>query len=31
MAQAEELRNKLIETAAENEEALMEKFFETGT
>jgi elongation factor G len=31
MDQAEELRNKLIETAAENEEALMEKFFETGT
>ncbi len=31
MGQAEELRNKLIEAAAENEESLMEKFFEAGT
>ncbi len=28
---AEELRNALIEAAAENDEALMEKFFEQGT
>ncbi|NCO54070.1 MAG: elongation factor G [Bacteroidetes bacterium CG02_land_8_20_14_3_00_31_25] len=31
IAQAEELRNKLIEAAAENEESLMEKFFDKGT
>ena len=31
VAQAEDLRNTLIETAAENDESLMEKFFETGT
>jgi elongation factor G len=30
-AQAEELRNSLIESAAENDEALMEKFFDKGT
>ncbi len=29
--QAEELRNVLIEAAAENDESLMEKFFENGT
>ena len=31
MAHAEDLRNALIEKAAENEETLMEKFFESGT
>jgi len=31
MDHAEELRNALIEAAAENEESLMEKFFENGT
>ncbi|MCX7862108.1 MAG: elongation factor G [Bacteroidales bacterium] len=30
-AHAEELRNALIEAAAENDESLMEKFFENGT
>ncbi|MDR2853795.1 MAG: elongation factor G [Prevotellaceae bacterium] len=30
-AKAEELQNKLVEAAAENDEALMEKFFEQGT
>jgi len=31
MGKAEELRNQIIEAAAESDEALMEKFFENGT
>lgn len=31
MAKAEELRNQIVEAAAESDEALMEKYFENGT
>jgi translation elongation factor EF-G len=31
MTKAEDLRNQIIEAAAESDEAMMEKYFENGT